>query len=300
MRRAPWARRARHLCEGLAVALLFAVLRALPVRWASALGAAVAGALGPLLPVHRHGIDNIAQAFPAFSPAEVRRCARRMWRHLGRVAAEYPHLNRFSIDAPDGRLALVGRAHLAEARRSPRGGIFFSGHVGNWEVAALAPEQSGIPVALVYRPPNNPIVDRLIRQARDAVARHRIPKGAIGARDMVRTLKAGRHLALLVDQKFNGGIAVPFFGREAMTAPSVASLAVKYGCPVWPVRVERLAGTRFRITVFPALRIPREGSREEKVRTIMIEVNRMLEGWIRDRPEQWLWLHRRWPCAERS
>ena len=300
MRRALWARRPRHLCEGLAVALLFAVLRALPVGWASALGAAVAGAIGPLLPVHRHGIDNIARAFPDFSPVEVRRCARRMWRHLGRVAAEYPHLDRFSIDAPDGRVALVGRAHLAEARRSPRGGIFFSGHVGNWEVAALAPERSGIPVALIYRPPNNPIVDRLVWRARGAVARHRVPKGAGGARDMVRTLKAGRHLALLVDQKFNGGIAVPFFGRDAMTAPSVAALAVKYGCPVWPVRVERLAGARFRITVFPKLGIPRAGSREENVRAIMTDVNRMLEGWIRDRPEQWLWLHRRWPRAERS
>lgn len=300
MRRALRARRLRHLCEGLVVASLFAVLRALPVGWASALGGAVAGALGPLLPVHRHGIDNIARAFPDFSPAEVRRCARRMWRHLGRVAAEYPHLDRFSIDAPDGRIALVGRAHLAEARRSPRGGIFFSGHVGNWEVAALAPEENGIPVALIYRPPNNPIVDRLIWRARGAVARHRVPKGAVGARDMVRALKAGRHLALLVDQKFNAGIAVPFFGRDAMTAPSVAALAVKYGCPVWPVRVERLAGARFRITVFPKLGIPREGSREENVRAIMAEVNRMLEGWIRDRPEQWLWLHRRWPRPERS
>lgn len=300
MRRALRARRLRHLGEGFVVALLFAVLRALPVGWASALGGAVAGVLGPLLPVHRHGIDNIARAFPDFSPAEVRRCARRMWRHLGRVAAEYPHLDRFSIDAPDGRIALVGRAHLAEARRSPRGGIFFSGHVGNWEVAALAPEESGIPVALIYRPPNNPIVDRLIWRARGAVARHRVPKGAVGARDMVRALKAGRHLALLVDQKFNAGIAVPFFGRDAMTAPSVAALAVKYGCPVWPVRVERLAGARFRITVFPKLGIPREGSREENVRAIMAEVNRMLEGWIRDRPEQWLWLHRRWPRPERS
>ncbi len=294
-----WARRLRYRCEGTAAFAAFAFLRALPVRWASAFGAAAAGLIGPMLPVHRRGIDNIARAFPELSPIEVRRCARRMWRHLGRVAAEYPHLGRFSVDAPGGRIELVGRDHLEEAKRSARGGIFFSGHVGNWEVAALAPEQSGIPVALVYRAPNNPIVDRLIWRSRGTVARHRVPKGAAGARDMVRTLKAGKHLALLVDQKFNGGVPVSFFGRDAMTTPALASLALKYDCPVWPVRVERLAGVRFRITVFPKLAIRRDGTRDENIRAIMTDINLTLEGWIRERPEQWLWLHRRWPQSPR-
>ena len=94
-----------------------------------------------MLPVHRQGLDNLARALPELSPAEVRRCARRMWRHLGRVAAEYPHLHRFSVDAPGGRVELVGRAHLDEAKRSATGGIFFSGHIGNWEIAALTLEQ---------------------------------------------------------------------------------------------------------------------------------------------------------------
>ena len=295
MRSVSWARWLRYGCEGAAAIAVFAFLRALPVSWASAFGAAAGGLIGPVLPVHRRGIDNIARALPELSPIEVRRYARRMWRHLGRVVTEYPHLGRFSVDAPGGRIELVGRDHLEEAGRSARGGIFFSGHVGNWEVAALAPEQSGIPVALVYRAPNNPIVDRLIRRSRGAVARHRVPKGAAGARDMVRTLKAGRHLALLVDQKLGDGIPVPFFGRDAMTAPALASLALKYDCPVWPVRVERLAGVRFRITVFPKLAIPRDGTRDANIRAIMADINVILEGWIRERPEQWLWLHRRWP-----
>ena len=285
----------RHLCEAAAAYALFALLGALPVGWASAVGASLGGLIGPLLPVHQRGLDNLARALPELSPSEIRRCARRTWCHLGRVAAEFPHLHRFSVDAPDGRIELGGRAHLDEAKRSASGGIFFSGHIGNWEVAALAPEQSGIPVTSVYREANNPIVDRMISRFREAVTRNRVPKGHDSVREMVRTLGAGGHVALLVDQKLNTGIPVPFFGRDAMTAPALATLALRYDCPVWPIRVERLAGATFRVTVFPKLAMPEEGTRDERTRAIILAVNRVLEDWIRDRPDQWLWLHRRWP-----
>ncbi len=292
-----WTRRLRHGAEGALARGAFALLGALPVSWASAVGGALGGLLGPLLPVHRRGVDNMARALPDLSPADIRRHTRRMWVHLGRVVAEYPHLSRFSFDGADGRIELVGRDHLEEAGRSEKGGIFFSGHIGNWELGALAPERAGIPVAAVYRAPNNPVVDRLIRRTRRGIARYSIPKGRDGVREMVNRLKAGTHLALLVDQKLGSGIPVPFFGRDAMTAPAIASLALKYDCPLWPIRVERLGGARFRITVFPRLAIPAGGTREERVLAIMTDVNRTLEGWIRDRPEQWLWLHRRWPTA---
>ena len=288
-------RTVRHACEAAAVYVFFALLGALPVGWASALGAVLGGLIGPLLPVHRRGLDNLARSLPELSPSEIRRCARRMWRHLGRVAAEHPHLHRFSVDASGGRVELVGRAHLDEAKRSSTGGIFFSGHIGNWEIAARAPEQTGVPLTSIYRAANNPIVDRLIERNRGAIVQRRVPKGADGAREIVRALSAGQHAALLVDQKFNIGIPVPFFGRDAMTAPAVATLALKYECPVWPVQVERLGGANFRVTVYPKLAMPQEGTREERILAIMTTVNRILEDWIRERPEQWLWLHRRWP-----
>ena len=295
MARVRWARAARHVCEAAAAYAFFAVLGALPVGWASAIGAALGGLVGPLLPVHRRGLDNLARALPELSPPEVRRCARRMWRHLGRVAAEYPHIHRFSVDAPGGRIELVGRDHLEEARHAANGGIFFSGHIGNWEIAARAPEQTGVPATAIYRAANNPIVDRLIERCRGTIAQRRVQKGADGTREMVRSLGAGHHVALLVDQKLNNGIPVPFFGRDAMTGPAVATFALRYDCPVWPVRVERLAGANFRITVYPKLPMPEEGTREERIRAGTVAVNRVLEDWIRERPDQWLWLHRRWP-----
>lgn len=99
----------------------------------------------------------------------------------------------------------------------------------------------------------------------------------------------------MVDQKLNNGIAVPFFGRDAMTAPALAQFALKYDCPVIPVRVERLSDANFRMTFYPALTIIPTEDREADVLRIMTEVNAIMEGWIRERPAQWLWLHKRWP-----
>ena len=139
-------------------------------------------------------------------------------------------------------------------------------------------------------------MDRLISRIRGRyITENAIAKGASGAREMVRRVRDGGYTAMLVDQKMNDGIAVPFFGRDAMTAPALAQLAFKYDLPVWPVRTERLAGCRFRVTIFPKLELPRSDDMSSDVAETMHMVNTLLESWIRERPGQWLWLHNRWP-----
>jgi KDO2-lipid IV(A) lauroyltransferase len=149
-------------------------------------------------------------------------------------------------------------------------------------------------VTTVFRAPDNPLVDAVLRRLRRPGGEH-IAKGTGGARHAIKLLVAGGHLGLLVDQKLNDGIAVPFFGRDAMTAPALAQFALRFDCPVVPTRVERIAGARFRITVAPPIDIPRTGERQRDVFEITRRVNEILESWIRERPEQWLWAHKRWP-----
>jgi KDO2-lipid IV(A) lauroyltransferase len=172
--------------------------------------------------------------------------------------------------------------------------IIFSGHIANWEIGMLAAVQYGIPVAQIYRAANNPLVDRMITRFRGDSG-ELIPKGAVAARQAIATLRRGAHLTMLADQKMNDGIPVPFFGRPAMTAPALAALALRFDCDVLPARVERLAGAHFRLTVFPALLLPRTGDSRTDAATLMAKVNAMLEAWVRDRPEQWFWVHQRWP-----
>jgi KDO2-lipid IV(A) lauroyltransferase len=100
---------------------------------------------------------------------------------------------------------------------------------------------------------------------------------------------------VLVDQKMNDGIPVPFFGRPAMTAPAVAQLALRFDCAIIPARVERLKGARFRLTAFPPIEIAKTGNRQADTLAIMTRINAVVEGWIRERPDLWFWLHRRWP-----
>src|SRR5213078_1078923 len=124
----------------------------------------------------------------------------------------------------------------------------------------------------IYRPANNPLIDRMIARLRGGNG-ELIPKGAIASRRAVGALRRGAHLSLLADQKLNDGIAVPFFGRPAMTAPALALLALRFDCAVLPARVERLQGAQFRLTLYPPLDLPRSGDREADVAALMGSVN---------------------------
>lgn len=290
------AKQLRYAVEGVVVTALFVLFRLLPLPFASGLGGALAGTLGPLLPLHARARRNLKHALPELSPSGVNSTLAEMWRNLGRVAGEYPHLNKFQAYSPGGRIEVVGEEQLATAKGMSKGALFFTGHLGNWEVSGLPLIQYGIPIAFIYRAPNNPFVDRLITRARGSgITENAIAKGASGAREIVRQVKQGGYTAMLVDQKLNDGIAVPFFGRDAMTAPALAQLAFKYDLPVWPVRTERLGGCRFRVTIYPKLELSRSDDHARDVAEAMSEVNLILEGWIRERPGQWLWLHNRWP-----
>ena len=297
---APAAVSWRYRVEACGAALFFAAMRMLPVDVASALGGAVARRVGPHLGISKRARYNLKAAMPVRSAADVERVVRGMWDNLGRVAAEYPHLRQIEVFPTGvsrksvGRVATAGIEHLDRAIAAGQKVIIFGGHLGNWEIAALAAGQYGIDVAQIYRAANNPLVDRMIARFRGTGSEF-IPKGAVASRRALAALRRGGHLTLLVDQKLNDGIPVPFFGRPAMTAPALALLALHFNCAVLPARVERLQGARFRLTIQPPLALPRSGNRTADVAALMSAVNQTLESWISEHPEQWFWLHRRWP-----
>ena len=286
--------RLSHRLEAGGAALAFGALGLLPIDRASALGAAIGRLLGPHLGISKRARINLRRAFPELGDAAVEQIIIGMWDNLGRVAAEYPHLREIRVFAPDGRVETRGVEYLDRAMAGGRRMIIFSGHIANWEIAALAAAQYGARITQIYRAANNPLVDRLIARFRGDRGEY-IPKGAAAARRAFAALYRGEHLTLLADQKLNDGIAVPFFGRPAMTAPALALLALRFDCDVLPARVERLKGAHFRLTVFPPLPLLRSGNPQADVAALTGRVNAILEAWIRDRPEQWLWVHRRWP-----
>ena len=268
----------------------------LPLPIASCIGGMIASTLGPLLPINARARNNLRLALPDLSHTESRRIQKKMWENLGRVVAEYPHLKKYRACPNSKYIETVGDSHLSLIKNQPTGALMFTGHIGNWEVSGIPIIQYGIPIAFVYRAPNNYYVDYILRRARSkSITSNGIPKGILGARKIVEQVKSNGYTAMLVDQKMNDGVSIPFFGSEAMTAPALAQLAIKYDLPIFPVRVERVKGCHLRITIYPKLEITKTGNIEQDIIYTMTKVNLILEEWIRERPGEWLWIHNRWP-----
>ena len=269
------------------------VLRLLPFGWASALGGFLGSTFGPLLKKSAVARRNLKAAFPEKPEAEIEMIVREAWETLGRTAFEFPLMDRL-LDGPDRtRLEVEGRENLDAALASGKPVLFFGAHLGNWEVPPVATAVLGFDANSFYRAPNNPLLLKLFTQRK--TPGEMIPKGAAGAKRAFALLKKGQHLGILVDQKLNDGIAVPFFGRDAMTGTALAEFALRFEAPVVPIRCVRLGGAKFKLIFHPALDVAKTGERADDVKAIMTEVNALLESWIRETPGQWLWLHNRWP-----
>ncbi len=289
-------RRIRYLLEAAGLVFLLGIIRLLPVDAASNLGGFLGRTLGPRLPVTNRARRNLRLAFPDKPEPEIERIARAMWDNLGRVAAEYPHLGRIAA-LESGRIDWIDSEPVRAMRDGTTTGILVSGHLANWEVTPISATWHGLDITIIVREPNNPFVRTLIGRLRGVAGGGRAPKGAAGARKAIEVLRTGRVLGLLFDQKMSDGISAPFFGVEAMTSAAPAQLALKFRCPLVPVRIERTGPARFRLSSYAALDLPDSGDRQADVANVMGELNRILEGWIRGKPEEWLWLHRRWPEA---
>jgi KDO2-lipid IV(A) lauroyltransferase len=251
--------------------------------------------IGPRLRVTGNARRELAIVFPLLNSYKIEKIIGGMWDNLGRTAGEHPHLAKFNPYAENSRVEVIGGKILDQARDDNEPGIAFSAHLANWELVPLVSTKRGLPLHLIYRRANNPFFDRLVQRGRVSTGGQYFPKGPDGAKDILRALSKGQHLAMLVDQKMNDGIEVPFMGRNAMTAPALAQLALRFNCPVVPVQVERLKGANFRVTIHPPLIHPNTGDKQSDILHLMTEVNNHLDNWIKQHPEQWLWVHNRWP-----
>lgn len=268
-----------------------------PVR-STAFGAALLRTLGPLLPAHRTAMANLRAAFPDMSEAERKRIALEAWDNLGRTGAEYAHLDSlFDYDPAatgDLRTEVAGIEHFYALRDDGRPGLIFSAHLANWELPAICAARFGLDATAVFRPPNNPAAARLVQEVRRRTMgglAASTPGAVFAMRDVVET---GGHLGQLIDQHFTRGVVVEFLGRPCLANPLLAKLARHYDCPVHGVRVVRLPEGRFRLELTPPLDLPRAADGTIDVAGAMQAMTAVVEGWVRENPGQWLWMHRRW------
>lgn len=282
----------RHILEVIPVYIFFAILRILPLDAASAVGGWIGRYLARLHKTTKIARKNLKRAMPELSADEIEIIIGDMWENMGRTIAEYPHL---PSDKMTKRIKIVkGREIFDEVIASDKPAIFVAGHIGNWEVAPKIGNACGTPLTLIYRHANNPYADAIIRKTRLQYARAMHPKGPVGAKELIKSLKNNEVVGLLTDQKMNDGISVPFFGRDAMTAPATAQLSLKYDAPIYMARVIRDKGAHFRFSIEP-LEFKKSGDNKKDIYNIMLAINSQFESWIREYPAQWFWMHNRWP-----
>lgn len=289
-----------HRVEHALVVGLFGFFRLVGLDAASAIAGGFMGAVGPLFrSVSKRAEDNLRMAFPDWPETKIKQTTKEIWTNLGRVGAEFAHLEKFHPFEANGRVTVTGEERLRDIINGDTPAILVSGHFANWEMMPLTFHKAKLNYSFVYRAANNPLVDELIIQKRGRVMTHyQIPKGKRGGRALLETLKAGRSLAMLVDQKLNDGLSVPFMGRNAMTAPAAARLALKFNLPVIPVSIERTGGAHFNITMHEALAFDPSGDTSADIYSFTKAINEKLEEFICARPGEWLWLHRRWPKGD--
>jgi len=257
--------------------------------------------LGPLFPEHRLGRANLRAAFADKSAPEIEQILGGVWDNLGRIAVEFAHLDEFSV-AGSGPLTpdvITYAPETAERyRRLVQSGkpvLCFAAHLANWELPAVAGKLLGARTALLYRRPNIRPISDLIVKLREPLMGELVPTGFAAPVQLARLLQSGAHVGMLADQHFTRGVEVIFFGRRCIANPLIALLARQTGCPIHGVRVVRQPdGNSFSGEITDAVEPVRDAAGRVDIAGTMQAVTAVIEGWVREHPEQWLWLHRRW------
>ncbi len=275
---------------GLGVAAAWGFFKILPLKWATKIAGLLGGGIAPLMhDRNRIAYHNLTIAFPNKTDTEKKEIIKKMWIHFAKFFAEMPHTKEWISDAE-----VNGKEYLQSMQDDSVGGFVCSAHFGNWEFASTYVAQHYFQLHPVYRPANNPWLEKLMFKKRAGV---HIPKGSGGARIMLDLLKNGEHIAILCDQRLREGIAVPFFGKMAMTPSAMVSIALKMRLPIVMGCARRLPDGRFKMTVEP-LPLSQAENNETAVYETVANMNKVLERWITETPEQWMWIHRRFDKNE--
>ena len=256
--------------------------------------------IGPMLREDRIGRANLTAAFPEKSPEEIETILAGVWDNLGRLGAEFAHLDHIWEHDPAhpelSRIEIQQRTHelFAQLRLDGKPALIFFCHLGNWELPAVAAVAHGLDAAILFRRPNSASANRIIEELRQVKMGTLIPAGRDAPFKLAEALQRGQHVAIQVDQWFTSGVEVTFFGRKTKANPTLARLLRQIECPVHGVRIIRLPGHRFRAELSEEVPPVRDASGQIDVRGTMQAITSVVEGWVREYPDQWLWLHRRW------
>jgi len=278
----------KYFIQFLIISILFILFKALGLKLSSTFSKLIFGLLGPFFRSKQIINKNILKAFPNLNNTEINKISKTMWENYGRILSEYMFMNEFRLQ---NKIEVRGQEILDKIKRDNERVIFISGHFNNFELMAMHIEKSGIDLAAIYRPLNNKFLNYFMEKIRKKyICKNQIKKGSSGTRQLLSLFKKGYSIALMIDQRVSEGIKSNFFKHDAFTTTIPAQFVKKFECKVVPIYIERIEGIKFRLTIDSPINF----LKDEKIETITLMLNSLLEKMILKNPGQWIWSHNRW------
>ncbi len=287
----------RRKLEFLAVLALTRLVGLLPRPAARLAGQAIGALAFFLLPrLRRVGYRNLSIAFPALSRRQHIAILRTEYRSLGWLLAEFCQMRKYTPENTRSFIAYDGLDRYLAARDRQKGVLILTGHLGAWELSSFYHSLMGYPMSLVIRRLDNPLVDRLVNQIRCLHGNRVVHKDDF-ARGLLSAMRQGETVGILMDTNMTPpqGVFVDFFDIPACSASGMARVALKTGAAVLPGFLLWQDSTQAYVLHFgQQLELVRTGNHEADIQANTALFTQVLEGYIRQYPSQWLWLHRRW------
>jgi KDO2-lipid IV(A) lauroyltransferase len=275
--------------QNLVLTGMIGLLGLLPYAWRVPFGGWLMRVLiAPIAGYGKRVRANLALIWPDLPQAEVTQITRAVCDNAGRTLAELYSPKEFKALVADAQVIGAGLGPVLQAQADGRGVLLISGHFGNHDIARAVLSAKGLNVAALYRPQSNPYFDVHFAATIRAISEPLFARGRRGLAEMVRHLRKGGVVGMLIDQHFSSGARLDFLGLPAMTSLAAAEMALKYNCLLVPVYGIRLPdGLHFDLAVEAP--IPHSDAR-----TMTQALNDSLAAQVRAHPEQWFWVHRRW------
>ena len=279
-----------YFIEFILIKILFIIFKLIGYKFSSNLGFLIGVIFGPLFKSKKQIIKNLEKA-NIQKKQNLKKIASNVLGNYGRIFAEYVHLEDFRNNKLNKYISIEGNEHLNDLKKSKKKAIFISGHFNNFELMAMQIEKVGIELAAIYRPLNNVFLNKTMEKIRtENICKNQIKKGRAGSREIIKNVKNGKSIAIMIDQRVREGEKVNFFNHLATTTTIPAQLIKKYDCELVPVYIERIKNNHFKMFVSKPIKI----NNKKTIIEITKFLNDLLERMILRNVDQWIWTHNRW------
>ena len=282
----------KYLIEFIIIIFLFLIIKLFGLKISQSIFSFIFKNIGPLFRSKKISHHNISLAFPNLNKSERNKIINNMWKNYGKIFSEYMFIQKFRESSKFSKKIIIeNHEELEKIKSKKKPVIFISGHFNNFELMAMHLEKSDIELAAVYRPLNNKFLNPIMERIRKKyICKKQIKKGISGTKEILQNFKNGTSIALMIDQRVSQGIKSNFFNKEALTTTIPAQFVKKFNSKIVPIYIERIKNSNFKLKIYEPLNFDKSDSLEK----ITLDLNKILEKMIINRPDQWIWTHSRW------